>query len=132
MVNELLCRIKKLLSREKDLLSKSIPLRDEEEAAEVYLQEMEETLLELRELGEEYFQDLLRISADKAKEKELLQELTFLQELHQQREENIALCREKLEFTEKELDRIKLEKKAHFTYQPSAKGRSSAFVDSKI
>jgi len=132
VVNEVLCRIQGLLCREKELLSKPVPLRGEDEVAEAYLQDMEETLFELQELGEEYFQELLRLSADKAKEEELFDELAFLQELHRQREENIALCREKIEITGKELDRLKLERKAQFLYQPGVKGRSSTFVDSTL
>ena len=130
MVRETLDRIKGLLGREKEFLDKPFPPREEEAAAETYLQEMEVTLREIKELGDEYFQELIRLSEDKAREKELLKELTFLQELHRQREENMALCREKINVAEQELDRVMTEKKANHSYQPAPVKRSSVFVDS--
>jgi len=132
VVKELLIRIRNLLSREKELLSKPLPARDKEAETEVYMQEMEETLLELKGLGREYFQELFELSADKAKEKELYKELTFLQELYQQREENISLGQEKLASVGKELDRIRTEKKTRFSYSPVVGRETAAFLDSKI
>lgn len=132
MVKELLAKFNMFLCRENELFSKPLPGRDQEKEAEIYQKEMEETFYKLQELEKEYLQELVRLAADKAKEKELLRELTFLQELHRKQEENIALCREKLEFTGKELDRVQKEKKAHFAYYPGVKRREAGLVDNKI
>lgn len=132
MVKELLAKFNKLLCRENELLSKPLPGRNQGKEAEDYCHEMEETFRELQALEKGYLQELVRLAADKVKEKELLRELTFLQELRRQREENIALCREKLELTGKELDRVRVEKKAHFAYYPGIKRKRAGFVDNKI
>ena len=132
MVKELLTKFDRLLGREKELLSKPLPERGEDEETETSCHGMEETLRELQALEKGYFEELIKLAADKAKEKELLRELTFLQELHRKREENIALGREKLELMGKELDRVQAEKKAHSAYSPGIKRKEAGFVDSKL
>ncbi len=132
MVKETLAKLNKLLSREKELFSKPLPARGRHKEAEIYCRHMEETFRELQAMEKGCLQELVQMAADKVKEKELFRELAFLQEMYRQREENIALCREKLEFTAKELDRVRVEKKAHFSYYPGTKRREAVFVDSTI
>lgn len=132
MVEETLTKLSKLLSREKELFSKPLPERGRHKEAEIYHRQMEETFRELQALEKGCLQELVQMAADKVKERELFRELAFLQEMYRQREENIALCREKLEFTAKELDRVRVEKKAHLSYYPGRKQREAVFVDSTI
>ncbi|NLX92237.1 MAG: hypothetical protein GXZ07_11780 [Firmicutes bacterium] len=131
MVREALTRLKKLFDKENELFSRPLPGREEEEA-EAHLREMDATFRELQKLEDGLWQEIVSFAKDKAKERELYRELSFLQELHRKKEENIALCREKLEFTKKEMDRVEIEKRAHFSYKPAVRKRAAAFLDSKI
>jgi hypothetical protein len=132
VVKKLLAKFDMLLCREKDLLSRPLPERGKEEDTDASSREMEEALSELRALGKEYFEELTRLAADKAKERELWRELAFLQELHRKRKENIFLGGKRLGLIGKELDRLQAEKKAYSAYSPGLGRKEAGFVDSKF
>ncbi len=130
MVDEMLLQLDQLYARETAFFSQPLPLREQGDVAENYLREMGKILRELGALQQEYFFKLSKKTADKEKDREFYGELSLLKELYRKRQKNLALIREKLQETGKELDRVKVEKKVFYHYHPRKKIKAR-FIDSK-